>query len=173
MKPPRQGVLQPPLVPRAELIIGGVCCGTWEGFWLEPLDCCWQETAESSLRVARPPRLLCVKGGSDTSQKHSTDLSAWFLINLHYKPWSCIGTLSAGKPVSGNEMVEDLAAQWQRSAVCFVHSSSSEFGISFGGYFVSRIDGSVLMVSTVSRLIPSRAVALSLRFWLPNTFGLG
>lgn len=40
----------------------------------------------------------------------------------------------------------------------------AQFGISFGGYFVSRIDASVLMVSTVSRLIPSRAVALSLRF---------
>lgn len=54
----------------------------------------WTAADRRQLRAAcgSPPRLFYVKGGNNTSQKHSADLSAWFLINLNYKPWACIIT---------------------------------------------------------------------------------
>lgn len=39
-----------------------------------------------------------------------------------------------------------MVAHGQRNAVYSVHSSSSEFGVSFDAGFVSRIDDRILMV---------------------------
>lgn len=65
---------------------------------------------------------------------------------LVWKPASLQKQATFGQQVSGNEVAEDTVAHGERNAVYSVHSSSSEFGISFGACFVSRIDVYILMV---------------------------